>query len=61
MWHVWNTGEVPTGFQWGTLRKRDQLKDLCLDGSITLMWIFKKVERGGKESIDLAQDSDRRL
>ena len=41
MWHVWETGEVHTGFGRGGLRKGDQLEDLDVDGGIILKWIFK--------------------
>jgi hypothetical protein len=37
MWHVWETGEVHTGFWWGNLRERDKWKDLGIDG-----WIIFK-------------------
>jgi len=35
-------GEVLTGFGWGTLRERDNLKDPGLDERIILRWIFWK-------------------
>jgi hypothetical protein len=34
--HVWDTGDVHTGFWWGDLRERDHLDDLDLDGRIIL-------------------------
>jgi hypothetical protein len=34
--------EVHTGFRWETLRERDYLEDLSINGSIILKWIFKK-------------------
>jgi hypothetical protein len=43
MWHVWKTGEVQTGFQWGDLKERDHMENLCVDRSIILKWIFKEV------------------
>ena len=41
MCHVWETGEVHTGFRWGDLRERDQLEDVRLDGRIILKWILE--------------------
>jgi hypothetical protein len=42
MWHVWETGEVHTGFWWGELRVRYNLEDIGIDGRIILKWIFRK-------------------
>jgi len=36
MWHVWETGEVYTGFWWGELRERDNLQELGVDGTIII-------------------------
>ena len=57
MWHVWETGEVYTGFRWGDLRERDHLEDLGAGGRILLKWIFKQWDRG-MDWIDLSQDRD---
>jgi hypothetical protein len=50
--------EVHTWFWWGNLRETDHLENLGIDGSIILMWIFKKWN-GGMDWIDLAQDRER--
>jgi hypothetical protein len=40
--HVWNTGEVHTGFLWGDLMERNNLEDLGADGRVILKFTFKK-------------------
>ena len=42
MWHVWETGEVHTGFLWGDPREREHLEDLGVDGRIILKFSFTK-------------------
>jgi len=42
MWHVWDARYVHIGYWWGGLRKGNHLKDLNVDGRITLKWFFKK-------------------
>jgi hypothetical protein len=37
-WHVWETGEVFTGFWWATLRERNHLEDLGVDREIILKY-----------------------
>jgi hypothetical protein len=36
MWSVWGTGEAYTGFWWGKLKERDNLRDPGLDRRIIL-------------------------
>jgi hypothetical protein len=48
-------GEVHTGFWWRNLRERDHLENPGVDGSIIMMWIFRKCD-GGVDWIDLAED-----
>jgi hypothetical protein len=43
MWHIWETGEVHTGFWWGDLNERGYLEDPGVEGRIK--WIFKKWDR----------------
>jgi hypothetical protein len=38
--------EVRTGFWWGNLRERDHLENFGVDGSIILIWIFRKWNGG---------------
>jgi hypothetical protein len=42
MWHVWERGEVDTGFWWGNLRDSGHLEDPDVEGKIILRWIFRK-------------------
>ena len=58
MWHVWETGEVHTGFWSGDLRERDHLENLGVDGKMILTLIFKQSD-GGMDWIVLAQNRDR--
>jgi len=43
-WHVWETGEVHTGFRSGDLRERDCLKYPGVGRRIILKRVFKKWE-----------------
>jgi hypothetical protein len=42
MWHIWNTGEIHSGFCWGVMREGVHLKDPGVDERIILKWIFRK-------------------
>jgi hypothetical protein len=42
MWHVWESGEVHTGFLWGDPREGEPLEDIGVDGRIILKLIFTK-------------------
>ena len=42
MWHVWERGEVCTGFWWGNLRERNHWGDPDVDGMIIIRYIFRK-------------------
>ena len=42
MCYIWGRGEMHTGFWWGSLKERDCLRDLGIEGGIILKLIFKK-------------------
>jgi hypothetical protein len=44
-----------TGFWWGNLRERDHCGDSGVNGRIILRWLFKKLDVGGMDWIELAQ------
>jgi len=58
MWHVWETGEVHTGFWWGDIKDRGHLEDEGVDRKVILKWIFKKLDVG-MDLVDLVQDRGR--
>ena len=58
MWHVWETGEVHTGFWWGNLREGEHLEDLGADGEDNVKIGLQEVGWGGMDWIDLACDRD---
>jgi hypothetical protein len=59
MWHVWGRGEVHTGLYWGNLREGDHLEDPGVDGRIILKWTCVRLDVGGMDWINVAQDRDR--
>jgi hypothetical protein len=58
MWHVWETGEVLTGFWWEDLMETSPLEVVDVDGRVLLKLIFVKSD-GGMDWIDLARNRDR--
>ena len=54
MWHVWERGEVRTGFWWGK-REGRPLENLVADGGIILKWIFKTWDERRMDWIVLAE------
>ena len=53
MWHVWEIGEMHTGFWWGNLGERHYFEDIGVGVRIILKRIFKNWE-GGMHWIGLA-------
>jgi len=41
VWHVWEGGEIRTGFWWGNLKEGDYLEEPDVDGRIILNYILK--------------------
>jgi hypothetical protein len=42
MWHVWERGDLPTGFWRGNLKETNCLEDLGIGDRIILKWVSKK-------------------
>jgi hypothetical protein len=62
MCHVWETGEMHTGFCWVDLSERDNFEDLGIDRRIILnntKMDLREVESGGMDWIPLVQNRDR--
>jgi hypothetical protein len=36
MWHIWGREEVHAGIQWGSVKDRDHMQDLGVDGRVML-------------------------
>jgi len=58
LYSVWGRGEAYTGSWRGNLKERDHLGDPGVDRTI-LRWIFRKLDAGDMDWIELAQDRDR--
>ena len=48
-----------TGCWWGSLGERSHWGDQDVDGRIILRWMFRKLEGGRGDWMELAQDRDR--
>jgi hypothetical protein len=42
MWHAWDKGEMHAGLYWESLKKRDSLEGLRVDGRPLLQLILQK-------------------
>jgi hypothetical protein len=51
--------EAYTGFWWGTLKERVQLEDPGANGRIILSWMFRHLDVGCMDWIDLLQDRNK--
>ena len=59
MWHVWGTGEVPTGFWWGTHNAKRPLERPRHRWKDDIKMDLQEVGWEGMDWIALAQDRDR--
>jgi hypothetical protein len=59
--HVARMGERRGAYRTlvGKLREGDHLEDPGVDGRIILKWVFERLDEGGTDWINLAQDRDR--
>ena len=48
---TWGRREIRTEFWWWSLKKRDHLEDLVVDGRIILKYIFKKWVREARTAL----------
>jgi hypothetical protein len=46
-------GELYTEFWWGNLKERDHLEEPGIDGRIILRWIFRNLDVGDMDWIEL--------
>jgi hypothetical protein len=42
MLHVWERGDVRTGYWWGNVIERDNLENPGVDGRMILRWMFRR-------------------
>ena len=54
-------GEGYTGFCWGNLRERDNLRKQVVERGVNIKMDIQEIGNGFMDWIDLAQNRDRRL
>jgi hypothetical protein len=59
MWLSWVREEKCTGFWWESLKERDHLKDLGIDGRMGVRMDLREIGWGVVEWIHIAQGRDR--
>jgi hypothetical protein len=59
LWRVCGRREECTGCWWGNLRERGHWGDPDVDGRIILRWIFRNLEWGVGDWMELVQDRGR--
>jgi hypothetical protein len=55
MWHVWQRGEVHTGFWWRDMKEGDNLEDLGIRWEHNIKIDLQEWGWGGTDWTDLAQ------